>query len=231
MLSKKRKFIENLKKLENNIYKKSFENFSDNSLDLKKISLRNCVSEKNGIKAGPFGSSIKKSDYVPKGFRVYGQEQVIAGRFDIGDYYISKSKYESLKSCSVKEDDILISLVGTFGKILKVPKGIEKGIINPRLLKITTDQNKMLPDFLVFQLRDNRTQNYFSGRSHGGTMGILNASILKELEVICPPIELQNKFLKKIEVINHCRKKINQSINLIEKLIESFENNLVQDFR
>src|SRR5262249_11288823 len=42
-----------------------------------------CLSEYlepvNGIRPGPFGSSITKESYTSSGYRVYGQEQVIAG--------------------------------------------------------------------------------------------------------------------------------------------------------
>ncbi|MFW2516899.1 hypothetical protein, partial [Aliarcobacter butzleri] len=49
-------------------------------------------------------------------------------------------KYETLKNYSIKSDDILISLVGTFGKIAIVPKVFEEGIINPRLMKISLNK-------------------------------------------------------------------------------------------
>lgn len=45
--------------------------------------------EKNSLKAGPFGSALKKEFYVPSGYKVYGQEQVIAGDESIGNYYIN----------------------------------------------------------------------------------------------------------------------------------------------
>jgi type I restriction enzyme S subunit len=48
------------------------------------VEMPDVVSGKDGIKAGPFGSSLKKEDYTSTGYRIYGQEQVIAGRFDIG---------------------------------------------------------------------------------------------------------------------------------------------------
>ena len=89
------------------------------------------------IKAGPFGSALKKSSYVKSGYKIYGQEQVISGNWETGDYYISEEKFNELISCRVKPYDILISLVGTVGKVLILPKGISDGIINPRLIKIT----------------------------------------------------------------------------------------------
>ncbi len=48
--------------------------------------------EKHALKAGPFGSALKKSFYVPTGFKIYGQEQVIRGDPYFGDYFISEEK-------------------------------------------------------------------------------------------------------------------------------------------
>ncbi|MDQ2917802.1 MAG: restriction endonuclease subunit S, partial [Pseudomonadota bacterium] len=151
-----------------------------------------------GVKAGPFGSSLKKEHYTDKGYRVYGQEQLIAGRFDVGNYYIGEKKYRQLKTCAVAEGDVLISLVGSFGKILVVPRGIEEGIINPRLLKITPNRKLITPYFLAALLALSTIQSEFGRMSHGGTMGVLNAGLLKELRVILPPVDLQHDFLRRI---------------------------------
>ena len=70
-------------------------------------------ADKNAIKAGPFGSSLKKSMYVEKGYKIYGQEQVIRDDLDFGYYYISREKYQELENYKIREDDILISLLLT----------------------------------------------------------------------------------------------------------------------
>ena len=100
---------------------------------------------KYAMKAGPFGSSLKKEYYVPKGYKIYGQEQVIRGDPHYGDYYIDEERYQQLKSNAVESGDILISLVGTIGKVLILPENIEPGIINPRLVNWTFDNLKNLP--------------------------------------------------------------------------------------
>jgi len=48
---------------------------------------------KHSLKAGPFGSSLKKEFYVQNGYKVYGQEQVIIDDAFFGDYYINEEKY------------------------------------------------------------------------------------------------------------------------------------------
>ena len=149
----------------------------------------------NGIKAGPFGSSLKKEVYTTSGYRVYGQEQVIGGNFDIGDYYISKELFEKqFRQYEVHPNDVLISLVGTFGKAIVVPDHIAPGIINPRLLKISPCYEVLNSVYLSKYLQLSVVQDQLTEMSHGGTMGVLNATQLKELNIMCPPIEYQNKY-------------------------------------
>lgn len=155
--------------------------------------------KKDGIKAGPFGSSLKKESYATSGVRVYGQEQVIAGDFNVGNYYISEEMFADFSSYEVKPGDVLVSLVGSFGKVVVVPEGIERGIINPRLLKISPDPEQLLPVFLAKLMEHPVTQRQFVRMSHGGTMGILNAGLLRDWSVILPPISLQKQFVEMVE--------------------------------
>jgi type I restriction enzyme, S subunit len=179
----------------------------------------------NGIKAGPFGSSLKKEFYSKSGYRIYGQEQVIGGNFIIGDYYISKKLFEKeFIPYEVKPSDILISLVGTFGKTIIVPDGIEPGIINPRLLKISPSKEILNSVFLSKLLQFPSVQKQLLNLSHGGTMGILNAGQLKEYRIICPPLPAQEEFAKhsgKYEDLNHKQlESERQSENLFQSLLQ-----------
>ena len=146
---------------------------------------------KPAVKAGPFGSSLRKSYYVSEGYRVYGQEQVLAGDLSVGDYYIDKERFKSLRSCEVRAGDILVSLVGTFGKAVVVPANAEPGIINPRLLRLSLDPQLVLPEFFCFWLRNGGTQKLLADAAQGGTMGVLNAGIVKSLLLGRPPLPEQ----------------------------------------
>ena len=105
------------------------------------------------LKPGPFGSSITKSMYVEKGYKVYGQERVISGDAFFGNYFIDKNKYIELSAFSVQADDVLISLVGTIGKCLIIPKGHEMGIINPRLILMRLNKYAHQSFFNIFYLQ------------------------------------------------------------------------------
>lgn len=148
------------------------------------------------VKAGPFGSSLKKEFYTESGYKIYGQEQVIAGDAFIGDYYIDYEKYSSLKSCAVEPGDILISLVGTIGKVLLIPDNAQPGIINPRLLRISLNKDQMSSVFFKYFLESQPTVNRLTSLAQGGTMGVLNAATLKSLKIPVPPLPEQQKIAK-----------------------------------
>ncbi len=185
-----------------------------NPMGWEVVPITEAVIGKYGIKAGPFGSALKKEDYVESGYRVYGQEQVIAGRFDIGDYYIDGPKFRKLENCAISSGDLLVSLVGSFGKVLIVPDGIEPGIINPRLLKITPRRELVTSLYLATFIQNEATQRKLQSMSHGGTMGILNASLLKQLTVPIPPLDLQRRFAAIVESVE--RQKAHQRAHLAE---------------
>lgn len=155
-------------------------------------------NENNALKAGPFGSALKKSMYVPSGYKIYGQEQVISGDEKIGDYFIDATKYSSLESCSVQPGDILISLVGTIGKVLVLSKNAQRGIINPRLVKLSLF-NLICREYIKIVLGSKLIQEELYSQSHGSTMDVLNLGLLKALIFPLPPPEEQHRIVAKVD--------------------------------
>lgn len=159
-----------------------------------------CSNKQHAIKAGPFGSSLTKSCYTPSGYKIYGQEQVIRGDANYGDYYIDETKFSELKSCEVEARDLLISLVGTIGKVLIIPDKFEKGIINPRLVKVSL-HSEISPEYIAKYLASPLAINMFIRDSHGGTMEILNLRMLKGLSIPLPPVIEQQEIVRRVEAM------------------------------
>lgn len=153
---------------------------------------------KNALKAGPFGSSLKKSFYVASGYKIYGQEQVIKQNPFYGDYYIDETRFRSLQSCEVKPGDILISLVGTMGKVLILPDDIEPGIINPRLVKISLFHS-IDREYIRWFLYSPAALKQIKHHSHGSTMDIINLGIISKLLIPLPPLSEQKRIVAEIE--------------------------------
>lgn len=168
--------------------------------DWKTISITQAiVQRKNALKAGPFGSALKKECYVPSGYKVYGQEQVIANNENIGNYYIDEEKYQELISCAIAPHDILISLVGTVGKVLVLSDNCLPGIINPRLIKVTLDEKIMMPYFFKYYFESAYLKSLYKKKAHGATMDVLNMGMIKELPFPLCDIQEQGQVIKEIE--------------------------------
>ena len=179
------------------------------------------ANEKNALKAGPFGSALKKEYYVESGYKIYGQEQVISGDHTIGNYYIDEERYKALENCAVQAGDVLISLVGTYGKLLIIPDEFEPGIINPRLMKITFDKNKVNPLYFKFFFQSESLKRALSENTHGGTMDILNLGIVRKISMPLPPLKLQNKFVAFVEQVDKSKVAVQKALDETQLLFDS----------
>ncbi|TLU88616.1 MAG: restriction endonuclease [Chlorobium sp.] len=181
--------------------------------------------DKNSLKAGPFGSLLKKEVYVSKGYKVYGQEQVIKEDAFYGDYFIDKKKYDELSAYKVKLHDILISLVGTVGKILILPENFQEGIINPRLIKISLNKNNYYPPFFKYYFECSFLKKVYSARTQGTTMDILNMQIIKTLPFPFCSLHEQVQIVQEIEtrlsVCDNIEATIRESLEKAEALRQS----------
>lgn len=185
------------------------------------------ANEVNALKAGPFGSALKKDMYVESGYKIYGQEQVISGDEDLGDYYISDQKYKSLESCAVKPGDILISLVGTIGRVLVLSEKCKPGIINPRLVKLSlfSDIDR---SFISRVLASPLLKGELAERSHGGTMDILNLGLLRSVAIPLPPISEQHRIVAKVDQLMALCDQLKARLNQARQVHEQLANALVE---
>lgn len=191
---------------------------------------------KNSLKAGPFGSSLKKEFYVENGFKIYGQEQVINGDPFFGNYFISEIKYKKLISNSIKPGDVLISLVGTVGKVLILPDNCLPGIINPRLIKVSLNQKIYLPKYFKYYFDSELVKSFYGKKARGTTMDVLNLGIIKTIPFPLCPIAEQSEIISEIEsrfsLADQMERSINESLQKAEALRQSilksaFEGKLI----
>lgn len=186
-------------------------------------------NNKHALKAGPFGSALKKEFYVETGYKIYGQEQVIIDNPYFGDYFIDEEKYQELKSCRIKPFDILISLVGTVGKVLILPENCMDGIINPRLIKISLNRQKYLPKFFKYYFESSSVKAHYKSQAQGTTMDVLNLGIIKKIPFPLTTLEEQQKVVDELEskltVCDKIEETIAQSLLQAEALKQSILKN------
>lgn len=178
------------------------------------------------LKAGPFGSALKKEYYVPRGYKIYGQEQVIKGDAKYGDYYIDSERFGSLRSCAVATNDILISLVGTIGRVLILPEDHEPGIINPRLVKISL-HNEVVPEFFAIYIKSPIAKDILDSMAHGGTMDVINLGILKKLPIPIPSKEEQTEIVRRVESLFAKAESIETKYQLLKEKIDNLPQTIL----
>jgi len=193
---KKKNSQEILEKLEKEINIYINELFND--IRRKKITLENVAQ----FKRGPFGGSLKKEIFISEGYKVYEQKNAIQNNFDIGRYFIDKSKFEEMKGFSVQPNDLIISCSGTMGKIAIAPKSIKPGIINQALLRLTPNQALIHPKYLKHILESDEIQTkYFKMINGVGISNVVSVKELKQIKIPLPSISEQLKIVSQIEKI------------------------------
>ena len=150
---------------------------------------------------GPFGSSLTKSMFVPKGadtVKVYEQKNAIQKDHTLGTYYITRQYYESkMRSFTVEPGDILVSCAGTIGETYVLPERIELGIINQALMRMTIFAPINLDYFLLYF--DYVLKQTAKESSKGSAIkNIPPFEIFKKLILPLPPLEEQKRIVEKV---------------------------------
>ncbi|MBP7641999.1 MAG: restriction endonuclease subunit S [Saprospiraceae bacterium] len=178
--------------------------------------------EKNAIKTGPFGSDLKFEDLIEEGIKVYNQRSVLDNDWESGEGYISEKKYETLKTCTIFPDDMVITTRGTIGKVSIFPLNAELGILHPCLMRIQMNSQRILNDYLKIIIND--SSFFFEAlklASNATTIDVIYSESLKEVKIPVPPVQEQ------IEITSYLKERIASTDKLsyniqtqIEKLQE-----------
>jgi type I restriction enzyme S subunit len=133
---------ENLRLLDEFLKSTFLEMFGDPARNEKGFEIRTLndfyIDPKNGTKCGPFGSALKKNEYVKSGVPVWNMDNISTdGRFkpEIG-LWITDDKYEELKAYSTINGDVIISRAGTVGKMCVLSSKHTKSIISTNLIRV-----------------------------------------------------------------------------------------------
>jgi type I restriction enzyme S subunit len=178
-----------------------------------------------GLKRGPFGGALKKEIFIDSGHKVYEQQHAIYKTFDIGKYFISQSKYLSMRAFAVGPGDFIVSCSGTVGRIYRLPPLAPDGVINQALLRIRIDAAKVAPVFFEKLFESDAFQRTLLGTARG--TGIDNFPPMERIRstaTIVPPMSLQREFVARVTQEQELRTSQQTSMQKLEMLFVSIRH-------
>ena len=193
--------------------------------------LKYLINITDGIKIGPFGSSIKLDTLSDFGIKIYGQGNVIRDDFSLGERYLSVERFnEEFTQYEIIDGDVLITMMGTTGKCKVFTNDNERGILDSHLLRLRF--NPKLFNSILFSIileKGDYVNNQIKLLSKGSIMDGLNSTIVKELTILTPPIPEQVKIL---EYININTKEIDDLVSMEQKkidLLKEYRQSLISE--
>ena len=152
---------------------------------------------------GPFGSSLTKSMFVAKSnqsVKVYEQKNAIQKDYRLGNYYISKEKFEAMQSFIAKPNDIIVSCAGTIGETYLLPLDAPVGIINQALMRVTLFDLSMAEYWQMYfaYMLLNEAQMKGAGSA---IKNIPPFEYLKAVLVPIPPLSEQNRLVERYNLL------------------------------
>ncbi|WP_035166725.1 restriction endonuclease subunit S [Caloramator sp. ALD01] len=177
---------------------------------------------KEGIKIGPFGSSLKLDDMDENNpYKVYGQENIINNDFTRGNRFITQEKFNEMRGYELFSGDIVISMMGTIGKCKVIPLGIQPGIMDSHLIRLRTNNEVMLPKFFEHLIDNaNYIKEQMNCMSKGSIMSGLNSSIIKEIILVVPSVMEQKRI---VDFLDKKTSEIDSLINDIKQQIQKLK--------
>lgn len=151
--------------------------------------------EPRSVQSGPFGSSLRHSEFQDTGVLVIGIDNVLDGRFSMGSQHrISYQKFEELRQYEARPLDVLITVMATVGRSCLVPPDLERAIITKHVYRITVDRSRCDPWFLMWCfLYSPVVLKQLYGSAQGQTRPGLNGRLIKRVRLPLPRLDEQTE--------------------------------------
>ena len=156
------------------------------------------ASSRGSIRTGPFGSQLKHSEFTDQGVPVLGIDNVVANQFLwTKPRHIPPEKYANFSRYRVFPGDVIITIMGTTGRVCVAPDDLPECMSTKHLWVLTLDRSLVEPFFVWGALLfDDSVRAQTRVQSQGQIMEGWNLTIVKRLQLRIPPIDIQRSFAR-----------------------------------
>lgn len=136
--------------------------------------------------------------------------------------YISNQALEDKKVRIVPKNSVLMSCTATLGKV-KI-NSIECAT-NQQINALVCDEEQIIPEFLAYYLSSNNSHLHYLTNNLG--VKHINIPMLKRLQIVVPPLDIQRKILKAIKLEKDKITDISEKANIYRlKIVKTINQNL-----
>jgi len=174
------------------------------------------------ISAGfPLRGSLES---LPKGDAYFVSAKDLNGDYEISWHSVAKVSLPTKRQPRLlKNGNILFFARGSNTHAFSVNNPPEKAVCGPQFFVITiTDTNKILPEFITWQINQKPSQNYLKNHSYGSAMKNISRSTLESLQIFLPDIEEQQTIVNFWKAAQKERKLMTRLIDNREKQLLAF---------
>ena len=155
------------------------------------------------IQTGPFGSQLHQSDYSLSGTPVVMPKDIADGAIvDATIARVGPQHVERLARHKLNEGDLLFSRRGDVGRCALVRKEQEGWLCGTGCLRVELDVEKADYKYLYYFLRRDDVAKWLESHAVGAIMLNINPSIVSQLPVVLPPLDVQRNIAKVLSAID-----------------------------
>ena len=169
------------------------------------------------ISMGPFGSNIKRDNYVDSGVPYLNGSNLSSYKLNENSfYYVTEEKAKSLGRCVAKRGDIIVTHRGTIGQMSYIPfdSKYEHYLTGNSQFRLTVNKKVIRPDFFVYYFHTRMGQHrLLANASQVGVPALARpTSTFKEVLVPVPKMEVQNQIMDILHSLDD-KIEVNRRIN------------------
>lgn len=135
--------------------------------------------------------------------------------------HITEECHKALKRSILEEDDILICIAGTCGRLAIVPPEALPANTNQAFAIVRLKDKENLLSYIYNYLHTSYIRRQIDDLKKGVAQPNLTLNQIRNLLVLLPPLSLQQEFAAKIEAIEAMKAKVRQSLKESETLFNS----------
>lgn len=160
--------------------------------------------------------------YYESGYPLVTSKNVTGGKIDLTDCsLICEADFKKINERSkVDIGDIIMPMIGTVGKPVIVDIEPNFAIKNVSLIKFKAD-SRVLNTYIRALLQSDYFDDAVLSKVRGGTQKFISLGDIRKLEVLVPPMELQEQFATFVKQTDKSKLAIQQSLDKLETLKRS----------